>query len=53
VANDQVIFHLTERHTACLAPDKCLPRAVAPSGFSPLKFDFRKPGPRRNNAAKS
>ncbi len=38
-ANGEVIFHLTERHTACLAMDKCLPPA-APSEFSPLKFNF-------------
>src|SRR5258705_12592632 len=25
MADHQVIFHLTERHTACLAMDKCLP----------------------------
>jgi hypothetical protein len=42
-ANHEVIFHLTERHTACLAMDKCLPPAPAPSAFSPLKFDFTKP----------
>ncbi|HXI71137.1 MAG TPA: DUF6428 family protein [Verrucomicrobiae bacterium] len=41
VANNQVIFHLTERHTACLAMDKCLPPAAAPSEFSPLKFNFK------------
>ncbi len=38
-AKDEVIFHLTERHTACLAMEKCLPPA-APSEFSPLKFNF-------------
>ena len=42
-ANQEVIFHLTERHTACLAPEKCLPPAPAPSAFSPRKFDFTKP----------
>ncbi len=42
-ANHEVIFHLAERHTACLAMDKCLPPAPAPSAFSPLKFDFTKP----------
>ena len=44
-ANDQVIFHLTERHTACLALDKCLPPAAAPSEFSPLKFNFKQTTP--------
>ena len=43
VANGEVIFHLTERHTACLAMDKCLPPAPAPSAFSPHKFEFTKP----------
>ena len=41
-ANGEVIFHLTERHTACLAMDKCLPPAK-PSEFSPLKFNFKEP----------
>jgi hypothetical protein len=39
VANNEVVLHLTERHTACLAMDKCLP-PTAPSEFSPLKFNF-------------
>jgi hypothetical protein len=43
VTNQEFIFHLTERHTACLAMDKCLPPTPAPSEFSPLKFDFTKP----------
>jgi len=41
----EFVFHLTERHAACLAMDKCLPPAPAPSEFSPLKFDFTKPSP--------
>jgi hypothetical protein len=45
VANGEVIFHLTERHTACLAMDKCLPPASAPSEFSPLKFNFKEASP--------
>ena len=44
VANQEVILHLTERHTACLAMDKCLP-AAAPSEFSPLKFNFKETAP--------
>ena len=39
----EVICILTARHTACLAMDKCLPPAPAPSALSPLKFDFTKP----------
>ena len=40
VTNDQIIFRLTERHTACLAMDKCLPPAAPVSEFNPLKFNF-------------
>ena len=39
----QIIFHLGQRHTACLAMDKC---GVAPAKISaanPLKFNFREP----------
>ncbi|HTL74417.1 MAG TPA: DUF6428 family protein [bacterium] len=45
MANGEVIFHLTERRTACLAMDKCLPPAPAPSEFSPLKFNFKETPP--------
>ena len=44
VTDSEIIFHLTERHTACLAMDKCLPPA-APSEFSPLKFNFKETAP--------
>jgi arsenate reductase len=37
----EIILHLTERHTACLAMDKCLPPAKPASDFNPLKFNFR------------
>ena len=40
LGNDEVICHLTERHTECLAKDKCLPSAAPVSDFSPLKFNF-------------
>jgi len=40
MANNEIIFRLTKRHTACLALDKCLPPAAPPSKFSPLKFNF-------------
>jgi Family of unknown function (DUF6428) len=39
VLPSEIIFHLTERHTACLAPDKCLPAKTPASGFDVLKFD--------------
>ena len=43
--NDEIVFRLTKRHTACLAMDKCMPSAVAPSEFSPLKFNFTETPP--------
>ncbi len=43
VLPDEIILHLTERHTACLAMEKCLPPAKPASDFSPLKFNFHKP----------
>ena len=45
VTNKEVIFHLTLRHTACLAMDKCLPHTAVPSDFSPLKFNFSETPP--------
>lgn len=45
VRNQEIIFHLTERHTACLAMDKCLPPTAAPSELSPLKFNFTETPP--------
>ena len=45
VANNEIIFRLTERHTACLALDKCLPPAAPVSEFNPLKFDFTETPP--------
>jgi hypothetical protein len=40
VANNEVVLHLTERHTACLAMEKCLPADAPASKFNPLKFNF-------------
>lgn len=37
---EEVVIRLGERHTACLALDKCKPAAKPPE-WSPLKFDFR------------
>ncbi len=45
VANNEIIFRLAERHTACLAMDKCLPPVAAASKFSPLKFNFTETKP--------
>jgi len=42
-ANGEVIFHLTERHTACLAMDKCLPAPGPASELNPFKFNFKEP----------
>jgi hypothetical protein len=38
-SSEEIVLHLTQRHTACLAEDKCKPKP-APSDFSPLKFNF-------------
>ena len=40
VVADEIILRLTERHTACLAIDKCKPSSATPPEFSPLKFNF-------------
>lgn len=39
----ELAFHLGERHTACLAMDKCLPKPSVVSEFNPLRYDFREP----------
>ena len=36
---------LSERHTACLAPEKCKPPVKTFSDFNPLKFDFKRSQP--------
>lgn len=43
MADDEMIFHLGVRRTACLAMEKCLPPAAAVSEFNPLKFNFKEP----------
>jgi hypothetical protein len=45
VVNGEVVLHLTERHTACLAMEKCLPPATPFSEFNPLKFNFTETPP--------
>ena len=47
-SDPEIIFHLTERHTACLAMDKCLPPAGATSGFNLRKHDFKETPPASN-----
>jgi arsenate reductase len=41
VLPDEIILHLSERHTACLAMEKCLPPAKPAQEFSPFRFNFR------------
>ena len=41
VLSDEIILHLTERHTACLAMDKCMPATKPAPDFSLLRVDFR------------
>ena len=53
VTDSGIILRLSERRTACLAPEKCKPPKKAVSDFNPLKFEFRQPasgccGPEEN-----
>lgn len=41
----EIVLRLSERRTACLAPDKCMPRPKAISDFNPLKFNFKQQQP--------
>ncbi len=42
----EMVFHLTERHTACLAEEKCKPsNPEQPADFDPLKFNPREGQP--------
>ena len=41
VSAGEVVLHLAERHTACLAMDKCKPPSKPLSDLNPLKFNFR------------
>lgn len=40
-----IILRLSDRHTACLAPDKCKPPTKVISDFNLLKFEFRQKQP--------
>jgi hypothetical protein len=37
----EIILHLTERHTACLAIEKCKPPVAQPASFNPMTVNFR------------
>jgi hypothetical protein len=37
----EIILRLAERHTACLAMDKCKPASPPLSDLNPMKFNFR------------
>ncbi len=41
VSPNEIILHLTGRHTACLAMDKCMPASKPALDFNPLTFNFR------------
>lgn len=45
VGDNELIFQLTERHTACLAMDKCLPPAPAAPGFDLRTLNFQETQP--------
>jgi hypothetical protein len=45
VSADEIVLHLLERHTACLALEKCKPAAQPLSDLNPLKFNFRETQP--------
>ena len=38
---DEIVLRLSERHTACLAPEKCKPPTTAVRDFNPMKLDFK------------
>jgi hypothetical protein len=41
VSEREIVIRLTERHTACLAPEKCMPPTRPVSEFNPMKLNFR------------
>jgi hypothetical protein len=45
VSANEITFRLVERHTACLALDKCKPAPQPLSDLNPLKFNFRENQP--------
>ena len=40
VLPDRIVLHLGERHTACLAPDRCMPALTTPAHFDPRNLNF-------------
>jgi hypothetical protein len=45
VSPDGIVLHLGERHTACLAPDRCMPVPTTPTHFDPRNLNFRGQSP--------
>jgi hypothetical protein len=45
VLPDEIALRLGERHTACLALDKCKPAPQSLSNLNPLKFNFHQAQP--------
>ncbi|HEY2081451.1 MAG TPA: DUF6428 family protein [Verrucomicrobiae bacterium] len=45
VSPNEITLRLAERHTACLAMDKCKPTPQPLSDLNPLKFNFRERQP--------
>ena len=45
VSPNEITLRLGERHTACLAMDKCKPTPAAAADFNPLNFNFREEQP--------
>ena len=52
VADHEITLHLFERHTACLAMDKCLPPAPAAAGFDLRTHRFQETLPAGKNSGK-
>jgi hypothetical protein len=52
VSEREIVIRLTERHTACLALDKCKPPARPVSELNPLKFNFRETQSAKNCCSK-
>jgi hypothetical protein len=42
ISPSEIVLTLTERHTACLAPEKCIPPVSQRTDFNPLTVNFRK-----------
>jgi hypothetical protein len=42
ISSTEIVLRLTERHTACLALEKCKPPVSQPTNFNPLTVNFTK-----------